>query len=164
MIEQRTDSGRESTPGRVVSLVRGSVPGLVPSEARVARFVLEEPTAVIHLSVTELATAANTSATTVMRFCQRIGFQGYQEFKIALAQEAIPPIRQLQADVIDTDSASEILAKVVSAAGEAVGGAASTSWASCATAANHANCFTHADSGAETLRDNRGHRRIRCTS
>jgi DNA-binding MurR/RpiR family transcriptional regulator len=113
-------------PGRVVALVRGSLPALVPSEARVARFVLEEPAAVIHFSVTELASAANTSATTVMRFCQRVGFKGYQEFKIALAQEAIPPMRQLQADVSEDDSAADILRKVVAAAGEAVGGAATT--------------------------------------
>ncbi|MGH2549730.1 MAG: MurR/RpiR family transcriptional regulator, partial [Thermomicrobiales bacterium] len=120
---ERTDA---VGPGRVVALVRGSLPSLVPSEARVARFVLEEPAAVIHFSVTELASAANTSATTVMRFCQRVGFKGYQEFKIALAQEAIPPMRQLQADVSEDDSAADILRKVVAAAGEAVGGAATT--------------------------------------
>lgn len=120
---ERTES---AMPGRVVALVRGSLPSLVPSEARVARFVLEEPAEVIHLSVTELATAANTSATTVMRFCQRVGFKGYQEFKIALAQEAIPPMRQLQADVAEDDSLADILKKVVAAAGEAVMGAATT--------------------------------------
>lgn len=123
---ETSDRIEHSGAGKVVSLVRGSLPALVPSEARVARFVLEEPAAVIHFSVTELAAAANTSATTVMRFCQRVGFKGYQDFKIALAQEAIPPMRQLQADVSEDDSAPDILRKVVAAAGEAVGGAATT--------------------------------------
>lgn len=91
-------------PGKIVALVRGSLSSLVPSEARVARLVIEAPAEVIHLSVTELADEANTSATTVMRFCRRLGFKGYQDFKIALAQDAIPPLRRLQADVVEGDT------------------------------------------------------------
>ncbi|HEU0163414.1 MAG TPA: MurR/RpiR family transcriptional regulator [Thermomicrobiales bacterium] len=112
--------------GKITALVRGLLPSLVPSEARVARFVLDQPAEVIHLSVSELGGIANTSASTVMRFCQRLGFTGYQDFKIALAQEAIPPLRRLQADVIEGDTPAAILGKVVHAAGEAVLEAAST--------------------------------------
>jgi DNA-binding MurR/RpiR family transcriptional regulator len=102
------------------------MPSLVPSEARVARFVIEQPAGVIHCSVSELAEIAQTSASTVVRFCQQLGFRGYQDFKIALAQEAIPPITRMQSDVTETDTPAEILDKVVFAAASAVAGATTT--------------------------------------
>lgn len=122
--EPRSADGR--TPGKIVALIRGSLASLVPSEARVARLVIDEPAEVIHLSVTELAEAAQTSTTTVMRFCRRLGFKGYQDFKIALAQDAISPLRRLQADVVEGDEPPGILAKVIGAAAEAVAGAGRT--------------------------------------
>jgi DNA-binding MurR/RpiR family transcriptional regulator len=112
--------------GRIVALVRGLLPSLIPSEGRVAAFTVDRPADVIHLSVTELALAANTSASTVMRFCQRLGFKGYQDFKIALAQDAIPSLQRLQADVVDGDSPSEILSKVVQSAADAISTSATT--------------------------------------
>jgi RpiR family carbohydrate utilization transcriptional regulator len=118
--------GLEVASGKVVALVRGLLPSLVPSEMRVARFVVEHPAEVIHYSVTELAGIAQTSASTVMRFCQKLGFKGYQDFKIALAQEAILPLKRLQSDVVETDSPAEILDKVVLAATDAVAAAAKT--------------------------------------
>lgn len=110
----------------VTALIRGSLPGLVPSEARVARLVLSDPTAVIHWSVTELAQNAETSTTSVLRFCQRVGFTGYQDFKIALARDTIPPLQQLQEDVKESDAPRAILRKVVGSGSEAVAGAAAT--------------------------------------
>lgn len=123
---QETHPNEPAAPGRIAALVRGSLPSLIPSEARVARFVLDDPSEVIHLSVTELAAAAQASATTVMRFCQRLGFKGFQDFKIALAQDSISPLRRLQADVEEGDTPETILAKVVEAAATAVAGAATT--------------------------------------
>lgn len=120
------ESGRDTAAGTVVARIRATLPSLVPSEARVAHMVNNQPTAVIHCSVTELAGLAGTSASTVMRFCQKLGYRGYQDFKIALAQDATPPLRQLQADVLDDDSPSTILGKVVHAAADAVAEASTT--------------------------------------
>jgi DNA-binding MurR/RpiR family transcriptional regulator len=123
---QLAEFGEEIVSGQVVARIRGLLPSLVPSEARVARFVIEQPAEVIHCSVTELAGIANASASTVMRFCQALGFKGFQDFKIALARDAIPPLRRLQADVDANDTPAEILSKVVHAAADAVAGAGST--------------------------------------
>ncbi|MDP4099263.1 MurR/RpiR family transcriptional regulator [Paenibacillus sp. P96] len=62
-------------------------PSLTKSEVKVASRVLEHPDDLIYLSVTELAEFAGTGETTVMRFCRKIGFKGYQDFKLALAQD-----------------------------------------------------------------------------
>ncbi|MCE3202887.1 MurR/RpiR family transcriptional regulator [Paenibacillus sonchi] len=61
-------------------------PSMTKSEQKVAKCVLEHPDNLIYLSVTELADFAGTGETTVMRFCRKIGFKGYQDFKLMLAQ------------------------------------------------------------------------------
>jgi len=67
--------------------LRAALPSLQPSDARVARAILDEPEAVIRRSVTEVATAAGTSASTVVRCVQKAGFRGFHELKLALAQD-----------------------------------------------------------------------------
>lgn len=67
--------------------IRTYYPSLTRSESKVASCVLERSHDLIYLSVTELAEFAGTGETTVMRFCRKIGFKGYQDFKLALAQD-----------------------------------------------------------------------------
>ncbi|MDO3412895.1 MurR/RpiR family transcriptional regulator [Saccharibacillus sp. CPCC 101409] len=62
-------------------------PSLTKSEQKVADSVLTSAEDLIYLSVTELADFAKVGETTVMRFCRKIGFKGYQDFRLALAQD-----------------------------------------------------------------------------
>ena len=41
--------------------------------------------------MTELAERTQTSESTVVRLCQKIGYKGYQEFKIMLARDLVGP-------------------------------------------------------------------------
>ncbi len=43
---------------------------------------------VIYMSITDLAAATDVAEATVLRFCRSIGYNGYQEFRLALAQGA----------------------------------------------------------------------------
>ncbi|MBT2289709.1 MurR/RpiR family transcriptional regulator [Paenibacillus albidus] len=70
-------------------------PSMTKSEQKVAKCVLAHPDNLIYLSVTELADFAGTGETTVMRFCRKIGFKGYQDFKLMLAQ-GLPKRQQAQ--------------------------------------------------------------------
>jgi DNA-binding MurR/RpiR family transcriptional regulator len=119
-------AGMQTGAGRIAAMVRSSLPRLVPSEARVARYVVAQPAVVIRSSIHELSAAVGVSTSSVMRFCQRLGYSGYQDFKIALAQDSSPAVQQLQSDVLVTDSEAEVLKKVVLAAGEAVVGSLNT--------------------------------------
>ncbi|WJH34849.1 MurR/RpiR family transcriptional regulator [Paenibacillus sp. CC-CFT747] len=62
-------------------------PSLTKSEQKVADAVLERNVDLIYHSVTELSEFAEVGETTIMRFCRKIGFKGYQDFKLALAQD-----------------------------------------------------------------------------
>lgn len=67
--------------------IRSLLPGLAKAEQRVAKVVLDDPTTVSRRSITEVALAANTSETTVTRFCKAIGVGGYPQLRIALAAD-----------------------------------------------------------------------------
>lgn len=80
-------SARLVAGGGVVPGIRALVPSLNPSDARVARVLVADPHRVVHLSVGDVAAEAGTSASTVVRCCQTLGFKGFQDLKIRLAQE-----------------------------------------------------------------------------
>ena len=42
---------------------------------------------IIYLSITELAEYTKVAEATILRFCRSLGFNGYQEFKLNMAQE-----------------------------------------------------------------------------
>ncbi len=54
---------------------------------RIADQILENPRLPLDLSITELAERVGTSAATVTRFCQLIGFAGYVQFRVDLATD-----------------------------------------------------------------------------
>lgn len=59
------------------------------AERRVAEAILRDQEKTIRDSVTDLADRAEVGETTVIRFCRKVGYRGYQEFKLALAQDLV---------------------------------------------------------------------------
>lgn len=59
------------------------------SEYEISRFVLDNPDFVITNTITTLAKKINTSEASINRFCKKIGYKGFNKFKIALAQSNI---------------------------------------------------------------------------
>lgn len=71
----------------VQARVRAHLPGLQAADARVARLVLEQPNVVIYKSASEVGEMASTSSATVVRCAQKMGFKGFHDLKLALANE-----------------------------------------------------------------------------
>lgn len=93
--------------------IRGLFPGLRPSEKKVARYVLDHPEEVVDLSVTELAQRSGVSDATIVKFCQRIGYAGYQQFKIMLSRELARPAHADYGELDPADDISKVKAKVI---------------------------------------------------
>jgi RpiR family carbohydrate utilization transcriptional regulator len=66
--------------------VRAALPDLRKSDAKVARLVLEQPASILDATVATLSRRAGVSQPTVIRFCTAVGFDGFQDFKLRLAQ------------------------------------------------------------------------------
>ena len=69
----------------ILVTIRSLLPNLAPVERRVAQAVLDDPQGVAWRSISELARACGTSATSVVRFCRAIGLRGYPDLRLALA-------------------------------------------------------------------------------
>ena len=83
------------------------------AEKRIADNILKSPRDIVHLSITELAERSSVSDATVVRFCRRrLGMQGYQEMKVALAQDLVSPIESIHEEVGENDSEADVLSKV----------------------------------------------------
>lgn len=71
----------------VLARISASLPSLSQSDAAVARTIAADPERVVAQSISDLADAAGTSASTVVRCSQRLGFAGFQDLRLALARE-----------------------------------------------------------------------------
>jgi DNA-binding MurR/RpiR family transcriptional regulator len=102
--------------------LRGIRPSLSPAEDRVAEQVLADARVAAGLTISELATAAHTSETTVLRFCKRLGLPGYPQLRLALAEESAQPRASVArgTDISAKDSIDDIIAKVAFADASAV--------------------------------------------
>lgn len=86
---------------------------LKPAEKKVAQYIIENHEEVIHLSITKLAHASDVSEATVVKFCQHIGYSGYQELKIMLAQvEKKGEQEHIYGEIEADDDISEIINKI----------------------------------------------------
>ncbi len=117
-----TESGRiepVSVPGCFVR-IQGTYASLRTAEQRVADFILKHAEELIYLTVTELAERTQTSESTVVRLCQKIGYKGYQEFKIMLARDLVGPAESVYEQIGPSDSLEALKTKVFQANAQAL--------------------------------------------
>lgn len=97
----------------VQAKIRSRLPNSSRGERRVAEYILANPSQVIYQSVTEVGAATETSEATVIRFCQALGYRGYHEFKVALAQDLVVPTASLTDEVRPDDDLASITGKLL---------------------------------------------------
>lgn len=98
-----------------VTFINDKYGDLRNSERKVADSVLANAEEVIHFSVSQLAELAGVSDPTVIRFCRALGFKGFQDFKIHLAQSVVPAIRSIHKSLTERADAPELVSKVFEA-------------------------------------------------
>ncbi len=87
-IDTETSRGAHADAGLGVALrIQAKRPQMSAAMEKIAGLLLESPTAPLHLSITELAEQAGTSAATVTRFCRAIGYAGYVPLRVGVAAD-----------------------------------------------------------------------------
>lgn len=99
-------------PARLTQDISDALPNLRRSERKVADFVLKDPLLVIHMRIVDLAQKATVSEPTVVRFCRAVGCSGFQDFKMALAQQLAASPSYGQIAVTEHDSTREYTHKI----------------------------------------------------
>lgn len=100
----------------VLLMVKEAYTALSNSEKQVADFVLDCADETVNFTVANLAKQAQVSEPTVIRFCRKLNFTGYQEFKIALAKGSAhtdDTLKVIHEEVRPQDSLQEISGKVI---------------------------------------------------
>ncbi len=85
---------------------------LTKSEKKVADAVLGDPEAAVFYTITDLAEKAGVGETSVIRLCRKLGFKGYQEFKLSIVQDLASPVEQMSGKIEERDDLTTIAKKI----------------------------------------------------
>ena len=71
----------------LLALIRTKYNTLSQAQQAVADYVLANPAAVIMSTLSDIASLANVSETTIIRFLHKLNYSSYQVFRVKIAQE-----------------------------------------------------------------------------
>lgn len=69
-----------------VEYIKLHEPEFTPSDRKVEQFILESLDVVASFSITEVAQRIGVSKSALLRFCKKVGYAGYAEFRYSVAQ------------------------------------------------------------------------------
>ena len=96
--------------GKFIINLKNKYEKLSKQEKKVADFFMSTSKSDIPLYITDVAKISNTSEATIVRFAKKLGFNGYQQLKIAIAQD--DNYRPINQNITLGDSAYDIFSKV----------------------------------------------------
>lgn len=87
-----------------ITLLKSNFDSFTKSEQKLARYLLDNPTAVLTNTIDTITKAAGSSNAAMVRLCQKLGFKGYSEFKFSMHRALVTHVTDdlEQADGIDT--------------------------------------------------------------
>jgi DNA-binding MurR/RpiR family transcriptional regulator len=101
----------------LVTKIFAALPQLSKKHVKIARFILDSPDSVAFASASEVGARTGTSAATVVRFCQALGFGGYVQLqeavreRMSLQRTALQRLEQKMAErLAEEDLLTRILA------------------------------------------------------
>lgn len=110
----------DTTPN-VFDTISQSYYELTASERKTADYVLKNRDRSQYLSIGELAEESGVAEATVSRFCRRLGYKGYNAFKLAIANAGAPkPAAVPDKPIRDSDDPIELARKLYAVESEAM--------------------------------------------
>ena len=106
------ESGAPRLLNSALEKTRATRPNLSKSEGKVADLILANPARILDSSLAEVAELAGVSQPTVIRFCVAVGFSGYQEFKLRLAQNLALGRSATHSVISDSDALDAVADKI----------------------------------------------------
>ena len=117
--QTRVEPNREP-PASCLPKLRRMLENLGPAEKRVALYIIANANQVLYQSITELSANSGASDATVIRLCNRLGYSGYHELKIALARELVSPSKNIHEDISPSDDLATAVRKAFQANSQAI--------------------------------------------
>ena len=109
-----------AVPANVFDTISQSYYELTAAERRTADYVLKNRDRSQYLSIGELAEESGVAEATVSRFCRRLGYKGYNAFKLAIANAGAPKPAAADKPIRDSDAPIELARKLYAVESEAM--------------------------------------------
>lgn len=92
--------------------IRGGYAHYSKRNKQIADYIMQNPEEVMEMSVTTLSERCGAGEATIIRFCQTLGFAGFQGLKLSLAKDLAVPQPGIDADISPTDDLSTMAQKI----------------------------------------------------
>ena len=107
----------DDTPIRSVeALIRARRDQFGNAEKRIADFITENPEAITSMGLVKLAEGTSVSQPTVVRFCRKLGFDGFSDFKLRYAQGLVTHRQIMHENVELSDDTPSVIRKITDSA------------------------------------------------
>ena len=93
-------------------LMRSFYPSMHESERKIADFIMNQPEIAVHMTVAHVSKEVGVADSSVVRFCQRLGFNGFTQLKINLAKNLKQPENLILENIHRDDDYLTIVNKV----------------------------------------------------
>jgi RpiR family carbohydrate utilization transcriptional regulator len=97
-----------------IARLKSALPNLPTAARRLASVIVDQPNAIVEMSIADLAKAARVSEGSVIGLCQQMGAKGFPELKIAIAREIGSSRELLHEDIVRDDDTVDVIAKIAS--------------------------------------------------
>ena len=95
-----------------IARLKSALPEVPPAARRLAAIIVDEPNAIVEMSIADLAKAARVSEGSVVGLCQQMGAKGFPELKIAIAREIGSSRELLHEDIVRDDDTIDVIGKI----------------------------------------------------
>jgi DNA-binding MurR/RpiR family transcriptional regulator len=103
-----------SAPGPREQIL-ANFPNLSPKQRRLARYLIDHEDVVAFASTSQIAEQTGTSAATVVRFCQMLGYEGYPDLQAAVRSQLpqyLTAVQKLTARITDGNLTEHLPAQI----------------------------------------------------
>ena len=92
--------------------IRSQYPDMHDVEKKIADFILKWPEIAVNMTVAQVAKETGVADSSIIRFCQRLGFDGFTQLKINIARNLKKPEELILEDICKEDDPFTITSKV----------------------------------------------------
>ncbi|WP_058301009.1 MurR/RpiR family transcriptional regulator [Gorillibacterium timonense] len=101
--------GKPMNSSSTLLMIASIYNSLSKAEKKVADAVLDDPEYAVMATITDLAEKAKVGETSVIRFCRKVGYGGYHEFKLSVAQDLVNVPSYIDEEIGEADD-DEVIA------------------------------------------------------
>lgn len=94
----------------VLHRIRTLYESMGPGERRIADFIVSDPREITRCSIVEVAERCSCGSATVVRFARHLGFEGYQELKVGIAEQ-LSATSQISSEITAKDTCFDMFQK-----------------------------------------------------